>query len=275
MRVQGNLSKMQVRLDEPVQYFLSVDEIRLDLNACLGSPVRLVHSGVINCIHCGREIKKSFNQGYCFPCFRRLARCDICYVRPEKCHYRAGTCREPQWGKANCMQAHVVYLSNTSGLKVGITRRSQVPVRWIDQGATQALPIFEVDERYQSGRIETLFKKHISDRTDWRRMLKAEAERMDLMAHRDTLKASIGEELAHLRSEFGEQAIRPLNDVETVSIAYPVQSYPTAVKALNLDKTPAVAGILCGIKGQYLILDTGVLNIRKFAGYRVTFETWR
>lgn len=273
MHVQGNLSKLQVQLDDPVRYFLPIDETRLDLNACLGRPIRLTYSGIINCIHCTREIKKSFNQGYCFPCFRRLARCDICYVRPEKCHYRAGTCREPQWGEANCMQAHVVYLSNTSALKVGITRRSQIPVRWIDQGAVQALPIFEVDERYHSGRIETLFKAHISDRTDWRRMLKAQAELIDLLAHRDNLKARIGAELSRLRNELGEHAIRSLNNVETVSIAYPVERYPKTVKALNLDKTPSITGILMGIKGQYLILDTGVLNVRKFAGYRVTFET--
>lgn len=264
---------MQVQLDDPIRYFLPVDDTRFDLNACLGSPIRLTFSGEINCIHCARKIKRSFNQGYCYPCFRRLARCDICYVRPEKCHYREGTCREPQWGEANCMQAHVVYLSNTSDLKVGITRRSQIPVRWIDQGAAQALPIFEVDERYHSGRIETLFKAHTSDRTDWRRMLKARAQPIDLMAHRDSLIARLGEELAQLGSELGEHAIRPVNDVETVSLTYPVECYPKTIKALNLDKTPSISGILLGVKGQYLILDAGVLNIRKFAGYRVTFET--
>ena len=272
MRLQGNLAKMQVRLSDPVQYSLPLDETDLALNEYLGKPLRLTHSGIINCIHCGREIKKSFNQGYCFPCFRRLARCDICYVRPEKCHYLAGTCREPEWAKTNCMQAHIVYLSNTSGLKVGITRRNQIPVRWIDQGATQALPIFEVDERYHSGRIETLFKKQISDRTDWRRMLKGNAEPIDLVAQRETLKAHISDELSGLISELGECAIRPMNNVEMVSIAYPVQEYPNTVKALNFDKTASVSGLLRGIKGQYMILDTGVLNIRKFAGYRVNFE---
>ena len=272
MRIQGNLEKMRVQLSDPVQYTLPLDDTQLVLNHYLGKPVCLTYSGLINCINCGRESKKSFSQGYCYPCFRRLARCDICYVRPEKCHFRAGTCREPEWADANCMQAHIVYLSNTSGLKVGITRRSQIPVRWIDQGATQALPIYEVDERYHSGRIETLFKTHISDRTDWRRMLKGNADPIDLVSRYDALKALIRDDLSQLRSELGDHAIRCVDNVDSVTIGYPVREYPKTIKALNLDKTPAISGVLTGIKGQYLILDCGVLNIRKFAGYRVTFE---
>ena len=163
---------MRTELVDPVHYQLPVGEVLIDLNPLLGQEISLVYSGKIFCIECARKTNKSFNQGYCFPCLRRLAACDTCIVRPELCHYHEGTCREPQWGEAHCMQPHVVYLANSSGLKVGITRKTQVPTRWIDQGAIQALPIVEVDTRLQSGLIETALKSTVNDKTDWRRMLK-------------------------------------------------------------------------------------------------------
>ena len=142
----GSLRKMRAVLSDPVDYFLVLDETEVPLNEILGCNIKLEFHGLIHCIYCGRKTSKSFNQGYCFPCFRKLARCDLCIVSPEKCHYHEGTCREPKWGQENCMTEHVVYLSITSGLKVGITRSTQVPTRWIDQGATQAQPIFIVSK---------------------------------------------------------------------------------------------------------------------------------
>ena len=147
---RGALRKMATELDQPVTYTMVLGDTRVPLNALLGQSIALEFLGQINCIHCDRVTSKSFNQGYCYPCFRRLAQCDSCIMSPEKCHYEQGTCREPDWGLANCMIDHIVYLANTSGLKVGITRHSQVPTRWMDQGATQALPIFRVASRFQS-----------------------------------------------------------------------------------------------------------------------------
>jgi hypothetical protein len=170
------------------------------------------------------------------------------------------------------MQDHYIYLANTSGLKVGITRGSQIPTRWIDQGASQAMPVFRVRNRAQSGAVEVLFKAHVADRTDWRRMLRGVPETLDLPARRDILLAECDDELKQLDEHFGQGAIEHLQDAEVVSLVYPVQEYPEKVKALNFDKTPELEGILLGIKGQYLILDTGVLNIRKFAGYHVTLN---
>jgi hypothetical protein len=268
---RGNLEKMIAVLDEPVRYWLPVGGERVALNPLIGRDIRLHYEGEINCVACGRSTKKSFNQGYCYPCFQSLAQCDICIVKPEKCHYDAGTCREPEWARDHCFQPHLVYLANSSGIKVGITRGSQIPTRWIDQGAVQALPILEVANRFLSGRLEVACKEHVADRTDWRAMLKGEPDAVDLRLRRDELLAAIGGTLKDLEAESGGQ-VRRLPEAEPVEIHYPVQQYPAKVKSFNFDKTPEVAGRLMGIKGQYLILEGGVINIRKFGGYRVALE---
>lgn len=270
---QGCLTKMAIVLDAAAQarYTLRAGDSRLDLNARLGQALRLTHSGAIACTHCGRATRKSFGQGHCYPCFKRLAQCDTCIVRPETCHYFAGTCREPEWGERHCFQPHVVYLANSSGLKVGITRRTQLPTRWLDQGAIQALPILEVDTRQQSGFVEMLFKGQVADRTNWRAMLKGEVAPLDLRAERDRLLATLADGLAELRERFGADAIRTL-DAEPTGIDYPVLEPPTKVVSHNFDKTPSVGGTLMGMKGQYLMFDTGVINLRKFTGYEISVE---
>ncbi len=270
MPVTGHLSKLSSELSQPVNYVLKTDECETPLNSRIGESIELEFSGRIHCTHCGRATRKSFNQGFCFPCSQRLAQCDMCILKPERCHYDAGTCREPEWGERNCMRPHVVYLANSSGLKVGITRGSQVPTRWIDQGASQALPIFEVDTRLQSGLIEVILAAHVADKTNWRTMLKGPPEPISLAERRDQLLQSCADQLQALGARLGTGAIRPLPDAATVDIDYPVSQYPTTVRPLNLDKTPRVQGTLLGIKGQYLILDTGVLNVRKYTGYEVT-----
>lgn len=268
MNYCGDLRKMQavLRQDGTAGYQLPLDgETRVALDPLLGHELRLVWQGEIHCIHCGRKTSKSFNQGYCFPCVRRLARCDTCIVKPELCHFHQGTCREPGWAQRHCFQPHIVYLANASGLKVGITRQSQIPVRWLDQGATQALPILQVPDRRLAGQVEVILKQSVSDRTQWQKMLKGEAEPVDLLAQQEWL---LTERWPQIQALEGGEAIRRLA-AEPVAIRYPVRRYPRKVKAWNFDKTDTVAGILQGIKGQYLILDSGVLNIRKFAGYRV------
>ncbi len=273
IQVLGCLEKMTVELAEPVSYRLAVGETKIDLNPMLGKSVTLRYSGRILCVHCGKKTAKSFNQGYCYPCFTRLAQCDMCIMKPEICHYAAGTCREPEWGEQFCFQPHVVYLANSSGIKVGITRSSQIPTRWIDQGAVQALPVFEVASRHISGLIEVALARHVSDKTSWQQMLKNNVEHLDLPRLRDALLEKCVAELAALRNRFGEEAIRLLADAEAVEIRYPVLEYPTKVKSFNLDKEPEVHGVLQGIKGQYLLLDNGVINIRKFSGYEIEWSS--
>ena len=268
MKIAGNIRKMVVSLETPVQYRLPIGDQLVALNNYIGKEITLEHDGMINCIACGRSTNKSFSQGYCFPCMRSLARCDQCIVRPEQCHYAQGTCREPLWGDENCMQPHIIYLANSSGPKVGITRATQIPTRWIDQGATAALPILQAKTRLLSGLAEVVIKKHVSDRTDWRRMLKGAPEPVDLLAMRDELLDECAKPLDEISAEHGDDSFASLDEA-TVNIDYPVDKYPEKVSSLNFDKTPVVGGTLQGIKGQYLIFDSGVINIRKFAGYHL------
>lgn len=274
--MQGQIKKMRSQLAadplQPVQYELPIGDQLVALNPLIGKPIKLVYTGKITCIHCNRAIKKSFNQGYCYPCFSSLAQCDLCIMKPETCHFAAGTCREPAWGEEFCFQPHIVYLANSSGIKVGITRQTQIPTRWIDQGAVQALPIFKVQSRYLSGLIEVAIAKHVSDKTSWQQMLKSKAEAVDLAAKRDDLMALCQAELADIAQRFEPQALEFLADEAVVDIHFPVDSYPVKVKSFNLDKNPEVSGILHGIKGQYLLLDTGVINIRKVTGYELEFS---
>ncbi|PIE00773.1 MAG: hypothetical protein CSA79_02350 [Thiothrix nivea] len=263
---------MRTELAAPVNYSLLLNDEMLPLNPVIGHELRLSFTGTIHCIHCGRRTKKSFNQGYCYPCFTRLAQCDSCIVKPEKCHYDQGTCREPQWGETHCFQPHYVYLANSSGLKVGITRHNQIPTRWIDQGAVAAVPVMRVTSRQISGLMEVSFKDYVADKTSWQKMLKGVIEPVDMLARRDELLEQVQPAMSELRERFGTDALALLPEAETVNIEYPVLTYPTRVKSFNFDKDPLVQGILQGIKGQYLIFDKGVINLRKFGGYEVTVE---
>ena len=267
MKYEGNLHKMHSRHEETVAYGLELGGEKINLNDWLGKTVQIEYLQEIECVHCGRITKKSFNQGYCYPCFISLAQCDMCIMSPEKCHFHLGTCREPEWGLAHCMKPHIIYLSNTSGAKVGITRESQLPTRWIDQGALQALPILRVSKRYYSGLIETAFKKHLSDRTNWRIMLKNEVEPLDLYQIFDSCWPVV-------KSELDDDVI---GDTEIIAMqngsqdfCYPANRYPSKITSFNLDKSSVLQGQLDAIKGQYLIFDSGVINIRKFAGYLVS-----
>ena len=266
---RGALSKMSVQLGEPAQYSFRLNDELVPVNPLVGKTVRLEYLGAINCTHCGRKTNKSFSQGYCYPCFKKLPQCDVCIMSPERCHHDLGTCRDPQWGMDFCMTDHVVYLANSSGIKVGITRATQLPTRWLDQGASQALPIMRVATRQQSGLVEDLLRSQVADRTNWRTLLKGDAEAMDLVQVREQIFDACAEGLQALQQRFGLQAIQPVADAEVLEIRYPVEAYPTKIVSLDLEKTPTVEGTLKGIKGQYLILDTGVINIRKFTAYQL------
>jgi len=265
----GNLSKMSHRLASPVTYNMVLGSEEIPLNEFIGQTLQLTFTGEIHCCHCGRKTKKSFNQGYCFPCMKKLAQCDSCIMSPEKCHFSAGTCREPEWGRANCMITHYVYLANSSGLKVGITRHTQVPTRWIDQGAIQALPVFAVSSRRLSGLVEVLFRDLITDRTNWRAMLKGQVEAVDMLAARDSLLVELNDRLALLMREEQED-FTVITNADVVHIQYPVATYPSKITSLNAEKQPVIEGQLQGIKGQYLILDTGCINIRKYTAYEAS-----
>jgi hypothetical protein len=267
----GALRKMTAQLDEAgnIEYQLPVGKNSLALNALIGKQVNITFDGAINCSHCGRKTKKSYSQGFCYPCMQKLAQCDMCIMKPETCHYEQGTCREPEWGETNCMIPHYVYLANTSGLKVGITRHTQIPTRWIDQGATQALPIFKVQSRIQSGLVEIALAEFIADKTNWRAMLKGNAKPIDLKAIAKDLVPQISEKLADIQLKYGQNAVEQL-DEDVVELNFPVSQFLTKISSFNLDKTPEISDVLLGIKGQYLIFENGVINIRKYTSYQVS-----
>ncbi len=270
---QGLMRKMHSRLETPVDYQLPLAESLIPMNALLGKTVRLRYTGKIQCVHCGRNTNKSFNSGYCYPCFQSLAQCDSCIIHPEKCHYDQGTCREPAWGEEYCMQDHIIYLANSSGIKVGITRATQVPTRWVDQGAVQALPIVRVRTRLQSGAIEVMFKQHVADKTNWRDMLREGDQVVDLNAEKARLLDLCHDDLQELVQRFGFHAISVLHGVAPIEIRYPVQGYPDKITSYNFDKDPLVEGTLLGIKGQYLMFDGGVINLRRYGGYHIELSS--
>ncbi len=268
-----NLDKMEVSLvNGEARYQLTTSEGPFDMNAQIGKTFHLHFQKEINCSECGKKTAKSYSGGYCFPCSMKLAECDLCILRPETCHFARGTCRDAAWGEANCMIDHFVYLANSSGLKVGITRTTQIPTRWIDQGAVAALPIMKVGTRHLSGLFEKLFSSEISDKTDWRKMLKGEQVIIDLMEKRDELFHLFGEDIDRMEGELGSDKITILEREMPVSIEYPVTKFPEKVTSKSFDKFESVGGILEGIKGQYLIFDNGVINLRSHTGYKIKIE---
>jgi Protein of unknown function (DUF2797) len=270
----GTLRKMQTRKESPVRYGLPVGDQVLPMNEWMGRKLVLRHTGSIFCINCGGKTKSSFSQGYCFRCSQTLAACDLCIVKPETCHFDRGTCREPEWGKANCFIPHIVYLANSSGLKVGITREHQKHTRWMDQGAAQALPIVRTKSRKEAGLVEVAIAQHIPDKTNWRTLLKSDAVPVDLAKLRAEVlerlpKHLIGDRLQD--AEPSDSGLTTSQETET-TFTYPVTRYLDKITSFNLDKNPVVEGTLIGIKGQYLIFDAGVINIRKYAGYEVAVQ---
>jgi hypothetical protein len=255
----GTLRKMDVTHTDPVGYSLPVGDHALALNALLEKKISLRFTGKIFCMHCGDRTHSSFSQGYCFKCSQTLAGCDLCIMRPHTCHHHLGTCREPAWAEEHCFIPHSVYLANSSGLKVGITRAKQMLTRWMDQGAVEALPIAHVGSRLDSGIIEYALSRQVPDKTNWRLMLTGMGSTVDLLAERERV-------FAMWEGGFpGQRAV----ETTVYRFVYPVLEYPKKVVSLNPEKQPLVEGTLLGIKGQYLMFDSGVLNIRKHGGYEV------
>ncbi len=260
MHTTGHLRKMTTSLAEPVQYLLNLDGTEIDMNDLIGHEIHFRFSGEIHCKICGRLTKKSFGEGLCYPDFMNHPANSECIIRPELCEGHLGKGRDPEWEQEHHVQPHVVYLALSSGLKVGVTRETQVPTRWIDQGASQAIRLADVPYRQLAGEIEVELKDHLTDKTNWQRMLKNQILEADLVEKKEAVAALLPEIYYDYISD---------ND-DIVEITYPVRSFPEKVKSLNLDKVPELEGRLHGIKGQYLIFDDGrVFNVRRHTSYLV------
>lgn len=263
MDISGHLSKMRVELGaDEVQYFLRVDDQEVFLNQFIGSTITLNYSGEIHCKVCGRKTSKSFDQGFCFPCFKSAPEASECIVKPELCRGHLGEGRNLEWELKNHVQDHFVYLAVSDTVKVGVTRQDQIPTRWIDQGASYATRIAKTPNRYLAGCMEVALKDLFADKTNWRSMLQGKVkEGVDFANERLQISAHLDNELSQY-----------LMDDNITYMHYPVIKYPEKVKSISFDTIPEISGKLNGIKGQYLIFDTGeVLNIRKHTAYLVQF----
>lgn len=264
MHVLGNLIKLSTKLDCPVQYFLCINNTLVHLNKFIERKLSIQFLNEINCIHCGRKTSKSFSQGYCYPCFTTLPQTDQGVIRPELNRAHEGISRDMKWATQNDLIDHYVYLSVTSNIKVGVTRHTQIPTRWIDQGAEYAIKLAKTPYRQLAGLIEVEMKQYTSDKTNWRKMLSGSVKEVpDLLAIKE-------EYIDKLPSDFYEFIA---DDDEVTKIEYPVIAYPQKIKSIGLDKTPFFKGVLTGIKGQYLIFDNGlVFNVRKHNGFKVSID---
>lgn len=264
--MRGSISKMKVALPEnggPVQYTLRLGDESVLMNDFLGKEIALNFTGNIFCSSCGKKTKKSFG-GFCYNCFTDSPENAECIIRPELCQGHEGIGRDPQWELDHHVQPHYVYLSLSSDIKVGVTRSTQVPTRWIDQGASAGLIIAEVPYRQLAGKIEVALKSHFTDKTNWQRMLKNE--------HNSSIEA-LYEKRAHAISVLPEE-LEGFGQLSSqhLDIVYPVLAYPPKVSSTNFDKEPNLKGVLKGIKAQYLIFeDNRVINLRSMTGYEVEF----
>lgn len=263
MKLSFNLMKMPAKLEGgSIQYTISPEKIAV--NNWLGKQISIQFEGRINCIDCGKLTKKSFGQGFCYTCFMSSANNAPCIIHPELCEAHLGKGRDPEWEMANHNQPHIVYLANSGGLKVGVTRNDQIPTRWIDQGADFAICFARTPYRKLAGDIEVFLKEHLSDKTNWRKMLaNIPDESIDLVESK--------EEMANLLP-FQVQEFY-LEDNSILDLHYPIIKNPAKINSFGLEKKPRYAGVLAGIKGQYWIFESGdVINIRTHQGYFVDLE---
>lgn len=257
MHFEGVLRKMATENGAPIQYYLEMEGNFINVNQLLDKRIGIEFLRY-HCLECGLD-KPIFRMGFCKSCFFEAPQAADWIVHPElsKAHLDQEE-RDLEYEKRVQLQPHIVYLANSSDVKVGVTRKSQVPTRWIDQGAHEAIEIVEVPNRYLAGITEVALKDHVSDKTNWRTMLKNDIKDEDLVEWRSKLKAYVPEEAKEYFIDANSET----------HLEFPVLRYPEKPKSLNLDKTPTYEGLLKGIKAQYLIFeDDTVFNIRGNEGY--------
>ena len=260
MQYEGVLTKMQTELGSPIQYYLVFDDSFLHVNQLLGKEFEINFMG-FSCTNCSKK-KKIYRMGYCYDCFYSIPSAGDWIMRPELSTAHLGVAdRDLAYEQKVQLQPHVVYLASSSDMKVGVTRKTQVPTRWIDQGASFATPLVEVSNRYLAGITEVALKQHFSDKINWKKMLLNDVQPIDLLARRNEASWNLPDEVM----PFFETTVEKLYTLD-----YPVLEYPKKISSLNLATTPSYAGKLSGIKGQYLIFEDGtVFNIRSYEGFVV------
>ena len=255
------LQKMVSKLEPTIQYSLRTSELPIEMNQYIGKEISLSWNGVIICSKCSKQTKKSFGEGFCYTCFSTAPEASPCILHPELCEAHLGKGRDLEFEERNHNQPHFVYLAATDKVKVGVTRATQIPTRWIDQGANSTILVAETPNRYLAGCIEVAMKEFFTDKTNWQNMLRnIQDESIDLEEEKWRIQEELPSDLTQYWIE--NDAILELN--------YPVLNYPEKVSSMNFDKTPVIQGKLTGVRGQYLIFDfKNVINIRRHTGYEI------
>ena len=263
MQLTGVLTKMITEFSSPIQYYLELENDFININQLINKHIEIQFEKY-QCLACGKN-KKIFRQGNCYDCFYKSANVGDWIIKPELSTAHLGIeDRDLEYEKSVQLKPHIVYLALSNNVKVGVTRKSQIPTRWIDQGATKAIAIIETPNRYLAGVTEVALKEYVSDKTSWQKMLKNEITNIDLIEKKEELYQYIPEETKQFFLD---------KNTDIYSFNYPVEAYPKKIKSLRLDKTPFISGVLKGIKGQYLIFEDGsVFNVRNNEGNVVSIK---
>jgi hypothetical protein len=262
MNISGLLTKMLAENGSPIQYYLNFNGEAIAVNQLLGERIK-IRFNHYQCLECGRN-KEIFAMGYCKNCYFRSPLAGQWVIRPELSTAQIGKAdRDLEIEALIQLQPHIVYLANSGGIKVGVTRKSQVPTRWIDQGAEYAIQLAETENRYEAGLIEVALKQHMSDKTNYRKMLKENTSFQDLLAKKNEILDLVPKELQHYI----------LEENQIIHLEYPIHRYPSKINTVNLKKNPEIDGVLIGIKGQYLMFDNDIVfNVRSHEGFVIDLE---
>lgn len=250
-----------------IVYNFVIGEDLILLNDYIDQYISIKYLNKIFCQACNKQISKSYFQGYCYPCMISAPQTSECILRPELCRAHEGQSRDMAWAKEHCLNDHIVYLAITSGLKVGVTRSTQAPTRWIDQGAVEAIELARVPNRYLAGELEVKIKQHVADKTHWQKMLKSEYNAsIDLQEEKEKIIKLLGDTCKDYI----------LHNSSITKNIFPIKKNPQKIKSLNFDKKNSIQGYLTGIKGQYLMFDNEtVFNVRRHTGYMLEMEIYK
>lgn len=255
---------MKTKLQEPIEYILKTPDTSISMNGLLNKKISLQWNGIISCRKCDKRTKKSFGEGFCYNCFISAPEASPCILKPELCEAHLGKGRDIEYEEKNHNQPHIVYLAATDKVKVGVTRETQIPTRWIDQGAHQTIIIARTPNRYLAGVIEVALKAVYSDKTNWRSMLKNIInDSIDLEEEKWSCCDMLPTDLQQYFTE----------DDSILTLKFPSKDYPEKIQSLNLLKQAFFEGILTGIKGQYLIFDNEtVFNVRRHTSFEIELD---
>lgn len=263
----GNIKKLKSKFGKTIQYVLPIGDDNINMNEFIGKKLKLKFNGLINCKRCGRKTNQSFAQGFCYPCFINAPENSPCIINPELCEGHLGKGRDVDWEEKYHVVPHIVYAALTSVVKVGVTKLSQIPTRFIDQGASEVIIIAETPYRQLAGQIEVFLKDYYADKTNWRAMLKNETTDKDLLEEKENIENLIYDGMGELYADY------ITDDMEIISLNYPINNYPEKVKSIGFEKKPLIESELLGIRGQYLYLENNeVINIRKHEGFFIEME---